>query len=40
MDIMQMRAADIIVLREKDNFEVSLKLGVAERGASAKTGMR
>ena len=37
---MQLRAADIIVLREKDNFEVSLKLGFAERGESAKTGVR
>ena len=40
MEIKNLRSEDIIVLREGGLMEVTLRLGVAERGESTKTGMR
>jgi hypothetical protein len=40
MEFLNLCAEDVIILRERGAVEATLRLGVAERGESAKTGMR
>eukprot|EP00972_Heterocapsa_arctica_P112519 16432257-Heterocapsa_arctica.AAC.1 len=40
MEFLNLRAEDVVILRERGAVEATLRLGVAERGESAKTGMR